>query len=103
MIEQIREKLNQTFKPTLLEIFNDSSLHRVPANSETHFRVFLVSSAFDGLNAVKRQRLVYDCLKLELNSGVHALSLKTQTVSEYQAAESQAQQAMVCAHNKGAK
>ena len=37
----------------------------------------ITSAAFAGLNRVARQRLVYDVLKQELASRVHALSLTT--------------------------
>jgi BolA family transcriptional regulator, general stress-responsive regulator len=100
MIEQIREKLISKFSPTHLEIHNDSHLHRGPQNAETHFRVFIVCKDFDGLNAVKRQRLVYDCLSVELKTGVHALSLKTMSPNELNETHAQAQSAMQCAHKK---
>ena len=50
------------------------------ATEPTQVRV--VSEAFDGLNAVKRQRMVYALLADELAGGVHALSLVTKTPAE---------------------
>lgn len=50
-----------------------------------HFEALVVSSVFDGLNLVKRQQLVYKSLGDLITSGkVHALSLKTYTVQEWQ-------------------
>jgi BolA protein len=46
---------------------------------ETHFAVKITSAAFAGLSRVARQRLVYETLKDELASRVHALSLTTLT------------------------
>ncbi|KAJ6881022.1 hypothetical protein NC651_027764 [Populus alba x Populus x berolinensis] len=53
---------------------------------ETHFNVKIVSPKFDGLNLVKRHRLVYDALAEELQSGLHALSIVAKTPQEEGAA-----------------
>ncbi len=48
-----------------------------------HFEAIVVSSAFDGLNPVKRQQIVYAALGDLISSGqVHALELKTYTPDE---------------------
>jgi BolA protein len=49
---------------------------------ETHFRVRIVSGAFEGLSRVERQRKVHAVLKVELVGRVHALSLTTLTPDE---------------------
>lgn len=49
---------------------------------ETHYRLTLVSAAFDGLSRVARQRLVYGALREEFDTGLHALSLDLRTPSE---------------------
>lgn len=49
---------------------------------ETHYRLTLVSAAFDGLSRVARQRLVYGALGEEFDTGLHALSLDLKTPSE---------------------
>ena len=49
---------------------------------ETHYRLTLVSAAFDGLSRVARQRLVYGALREESDPGLHALSLDLKTPSE---------------------
>ncbi len=80
----INQKLAFSFNPTYLEVENESHSHSVPANSETHFRVLLVSDKFAGLSRVARQRLVYDVLAAELQGGVHALSLRTYSPEEWE-------------------
>jgi len=50
--------------------------------SETHFKVLVVSEAFDGMNRVARQRKVNETLRDELAGGVHALTMRTLTPSE---------------------
>jgi len=49
---------------------------------ETHYRLRIVSDAFGGLSRVARQRLVYDALREEFDTGLHALSLDLKTPSE---------------------
>lgn len=75
-VEQtIVEKLQQAFSPELLDVENESHGHSVPANSETHFKVVMVSEAFVGARAVQRHQKVYGALADELQGGVHALAL----------------------------
>jgi BolA protein len=79
--ETIRDKLTERFAPTRLDIIDESHRHAGHAGArpegETHFAVTITSAAFAGLSRVSRQRLVYDALKHELASSVHALSLAT--------------------------
>ena len=49
----IREALNDNLKPTHCEIINESYMHNVPKGSETHFKVLVVSDAFDNLPLIK--------------------------------------------------
>lgn len=86
----MRTKLTETLRPSVLEIHNDSHLHRhhaAMANStspETHFRVTIVSDAFDGVRLAQRHRLVYGLLKMEMaqEGGIHALQLRCKTRGE---------------------
>lgn len=82
--QRIREKLMLAFQPTHFELENESHSHSVPKNSETHFRLVLVSSKFEGVSRVSRQRMVYDVLRDELApGGVHALTQRVLTPSEF--------------------
>lgn len=81
---RISEILNQALEPVHLEIENESHMHSVPPNSETHFKVLAVSKKFEGLSRIDRQRFVNDLLKDELKSGLHALTQKTLTPSEWE-------------------
>lgn len=83
--QTIDQKLTASFSPTHLEVLNESHRHHVPPNSETHFKVVVVSDEFDGLRLLARHRLVNNCLADELANGVHALSIHTFTQSEWSA------------------
>ncbi|XP_076439702.1 DNA-binding transcriptional regulator BolA-like [Babylonia areolata] len=75
----IKKKLTDTFKPTVLQIVNESYMHNVPKGSETHFKVVVVSDSFEGASLVQRHRLVNTTLAEEFASGLHALSIVAKT------------------------
>ncbi|CAH0990803.1 DNA-binding transcriptional regulator BolA [Sinobacterium norvegicum] len=85
--QTIEQKLNSGLSPSHLEVINESHMHSVPPNSETHFKVVVVSDSFDGKRQVGRHQLVYGLLQEELAGEVHALSLFTFTDSEWLARE----------------
>lgn len=84
--QQIREKLTVALNPERLEIEDESHRHAGHAGSrpggETHFRVEVVSTAFQGKSRLERQRLVYAALKDEMSQQIHALSLVTRAPGE---------------------
>lgn len=50
------------------------------------FQITVLSSAFEGLNTVKRQQLVYSHLQEAIASGaIHAITMKTYTPEQYKA------------------
>jgi BolA protein len=82
----IDNKLRARFTPARLSIEDESSRHRGHAGhregGESHFRVEIVSAAFEGQSRVARQRLVYQTLADEFAAGLHALALTTLTPEE---------------------
>lgn len=72
---EIRSRLHAAFAPTWLELDNESHMHSVPAHSETHFRVVMVSDSFRELRAVARHQRVYAELTDLLAGPVHALAM----------------------------
>lgn len=84
--ETIREKLTLALEPDRLEVVDESHLHAGHAGAreggESHFRLYVVSGAFEGLSRVARQRLVNDVLREELARPIHALAMKTMTPEE---------------------
>jgi len=82
----IESKLTAALQPIRLEVIDESELHKGHAGhrpgGQSHFRVEIVSAAFEGQPRVARQRRVYQILSDELKGGVHALALKTLTPTE---------------------
>ncbi|XP_053448835.1 bolA-like protein 1 [Nycticebus coucang] len=79
----IRAKLKQALSPEVLELRNESGGHAVPSGSETHFRVAVVSSRFEGLSPLQRHRLVHAALSEELAGPVHALAIQARTPAQW--------------------
>lgn len=86
MNDRIRARL-ETLEPQHLELVDESAKHHGHAGwregGETHFRLTLVSSAFEGLTKVQRQRMVYGALSKEFEDGLHALSISALTPAEH--------------------
>ncbi len=85
--QDIEQQLQALFAPVVLEVANESHMHSVPANSETHFRVVLVSANFDGRTRVARHQQVYAALADQLLGPVHALALHTYSPDEWRRRE----------------
>lgn len=77
---RMRERL-ATLAPVFLEIVDDSSQHQGHAGAREggHFRLTIVSPAFNGLPRVARYRLVHDALGDLMQNGIHALSVSALT------------------------
>lgn len=78
--EVIRDKLTKAFKPSRLEVEDDSARHHGHSGAreggESHFNVLIEAEAFAGRPKVARQRMVYQTLAEELAGPVHALSVR---------------------------
>lgn len=81
----IETRLNEALTPVHIDVVNESYKHNVPADSETHFKVVIVSEEFEGQSLVSRHRLINKLLADQLQGGVHALSLHTLTETEWRA------------------
>ncbi len=86
--KDIQELLSDSFDVEFLEVLNESHTHSVPPNSETHFKVTMVSPDFDGLSKVKRHQSIYALVGALMQSGLHALALHLYTPSEWSMLES---------------
>lgn len=87
----IREKLTLALAPTRLEIEDDSWRHAghhheggmdARPGGESHFNLVVVSSAFEGVSRLGRQRSVNAALAAELAGPIHALSIRALTPAE---------------------
>ncbi len=85
MRESIFRKLDESLQNDFIAVTDESHLHNTPPGTESHFKVIIVSEAFQGKMPVKRHQLVYALLASELREQIHALALHTYTAEEWQA------------------
>ena len=75
----IINKLREAFLPESLDVVDESHLHEGHAGhrpgGETHFRVYIVSPAFEGKSRIERHRMINATLAQELAGSVHALAI----------------------------
>jgi BolA family transcriptional regulator, general stress-responsive regulator len=82
----ITNKLREAFTPESLDVIDESHLHEGHSGhrpgGETHFRVYIVSGAFEGKSRIERHRMINAALAAELAGSVHALAIKAQAPGE---------------------
>lgn len=84
-VGRIRAALDARFAPSALEIGDDSALHAGHAGARGgggHYRVFIVSDAFEGCSRVRRQRMIYDAVGDMMKHEIHALAIRALTAAE---------------------
>jgi BolA protein len=78
--DEIRGKLQAAFRPTRLEVRDDSEAHRGHAGyregGESHFSVIIEAGDFADMSRIERHRAVHDALGPDLVGRIHALSLQ---------------------------
>ena len=84
--DRILEKLGAAFAPVSLDVQDESHQHAGHSGSrpggETHYRVNIVSEAFQGKSRIERHRMVNETLSAELAGGVHALAIHASAPGE---------------------
>jgi BolA family transcriptional regulator, general stress-responsive regulator len=84
--DTIMQKLTRAFAPAKLEVVDESHHHAGHAGhregGETHYRVHIVSAAFQGKSRIERHRMVNEILVAELKDGVHALAIHASAPGE---------------------
>ncbi|CAL1678343.1 unnamed protein product [Lasius platythorax] len=83
----IKRKLETVLKPLYCNIINESYMHNVPKGSETHFKVVIVSEKFNKQPLIERHRVINELLKVELQGGVHALSIVAKTPEQWETSD----------------
>ena len=81
--DRIEEKIVDAIPILGLEVINESYMHNVPAGSETHFKVVVISNDFVGQRLIQRHQRVNKILADELAGDVHALSIQAMTGEEW--------------------
>lgn len=79
-------KLNAALAPDSVEVEDESNNHIGHAGhrpgGQTHFRIYIVSRAFEGKSRIERHRMVNAALAEELAGRIHALAIHASTPDE---------------------
>jgi BolA protein len=84
-VDTIRSRLVAALAPDALDIEDESHRHAGHAGARDgrgHFRVRIVSAAFEGRNAIARHRAVYAALGDLMQTDIHALAIDARTPEE---------------------
>ena len=84
-VAEIRRRLTVALAPVSLDIEDESHRHAGHAGARDgrgHFRVRIVSTAFEGMLPLARHRAVYAALGDYLQTDIHALSIDARTPEE---------------------
>ena len=86
----IAAKIEAALQPLSLEVIDESAQHAghmlhphgEEPRGETHFRVYIVSPAFEGKSRIERHRMINAALAQELAGSVHALAIHANAPGE---------------------
>ena len=81
----IRAALERALSPVSLDIEDESHRHAGHAGARDgrgHFRVDIVSAAFEGLAPLARHRAVYAAVGDLMTTDIHALAIQARTPNE---------------------
>lgn len=83
LTQEITQRL-QAFTPTSLTIVDESAMHAGHSgnNGGSHFKLHIVSNAFNQQSAIARHRSIYAELSDLMPSRIHALSITALTPEE---------------------
>ena len=85
LVHEIKFRLKKTMAIDHLTIMDDTSKHLRHQHYDggRHFKIKIVSSAFEGVSLLDRHKLVYQALDGMIKNEIHAIGLKTIATSEY--------------------
>lgn len=80
----IRQKLEEAFKPELIEIIDHSAAHAGHAGNKGggHYNVTIVSQQFEGKSLVQRHQMIYQVMGDMMKEDIHALGINALTPTE---------------------
>jgi len=94
--KKIQSMVSAEINVAYLDLINESHKHSVPENSETHFKLTLVSSDFENMSKVARHQKVYGAVSALMQEGLHALAIHTFTPDEWELSKQQSPQSPDC-------
>ena len=78
-LTEIRERLEKAFNPESLMVEDEGHMHvghEGARDGRGHFRVMIVSDAFNGMNMIARHRAIYEQMGSMMQTDIHALAIE---------------------------
>jgi BolA protein len=75
---EIIKRLNEAFEPETLGVEDESYMHKGHEGAKdgrSHFRVLIISEAFENKNLIDRHRMIYRVLDEMMRIDIHALAI----------------------------
>jgi len=98
--QAITQLLTTELSPDFIEVDNESHLHSSGKGGNSHFKVTVVSDAFEGMGLVARHRKVQQVVAPVTGGVVHALGIHTYTPDEWQDRGYEIPESPTCAGRK---
>lgn len=98
--QAITQLLTTELSPDFIEVDNESHLHSSGKGGNSHFKVTVVSDAFEGMGLVARHRKVQQVVAPFTGGVVHALGIHTYTPDEWQDRGYEIPESPTCAGSK---
>ena len=76
--KEITRRLQEAFSPETLGVEDESHLHEGHEGAKDgrgHFRVLIITDAFDGKTMIERHRMIYRVLDEMMRLDIHALAI----------------------------
>ena len=84
--KHLEQKINAALSPLYLSVVDETWKHVGHAGAVSgkgHFTVHVVSPRFEGVLRLNRNRMIFEILKEEMETCIHALSIRAETPSEW--------------------
>lgn len=79
VVDEIRQRVTESLKPSVLEIEDQSERHRGHAGyregGQTHFHLHIKAASLGEMSRIERHRAVHTAIGPDLIERIHALSL----------------------------
>ena len=82
--QELLERIQVEFQPHFVTVENESHMHSSGRGADSHFKLVIVSDAFEGMRKVQRHQKLYQLFADDLKNGIHALALHLYTKSEWE-------------------
>ena len=82
--QELLERIQAEFQPHFATVENESHMHSSGRGADSHFKLVIVSDAFEGMRKVQRHQKLYQLFADDLKNGIHALALHLYTKSEWE-------------------